>query len=96
MNLEKIRKSRNLSQQEVANILKISHGSYCNYEKGKRQPDIVTLVKLAELFNVSLDVLVRDKTYKYSENQQQLIMLIENLNETQCAKVIGYIEAIKK
>lgn len=96
MNLEKIRKLKNFSQQEVANVLKISQGSYCNYEKGKRQPDINTLIKLSDLFNVSLDALVRDKSYRYSENQQQLIMLIENLNETECAKVAGFIEGMKR
>ena len=96
MNLEKIRKAKKFSQQEVANVLKMSQGSYCNYEKGKRQPDVDTLIKLADLFNVSLDSLVRDKTYKHTEIQQQLILLIENLNETECAKVFGFIEGLKK
>lgn len=56
--LKKLRQSRNLSQQKLAEEFHISQQSIWKYENGISEPDIDTLLCLANYFNVSVDYLV--------------------------------------
>ena len=58
MRLKELRESRGLTQKEVAEIIGYSEISYARYENGKREPDISSLCKLAEYFNVTVDYLI--------------------------------------
>lgn len=42
-----------LTQQQVADRLKIERSTYTYYETGKTKPDISTLIKLAKVYNIS-------------------------------------------
>ena len=57
-NMKKIRESLQLTQVKVANDLKLSRQVYNFYENGKRNPDMQTLVKIADYYNVSIDYLL--------------------------------------
>lgn len=56
--LTKLRKNARLSQQQVADILKINRSTYAYYETGKSKPKLPTLKKLAAIYGVSLDDLL--------------------------------------
>lgn len=43
------------TQKQVAEALGISQQTYAGYETGKHQPDLETLIKIADLYKVSLD-----------------------------------------
>ena len=58
MRLKELREFKRLTQKEVAAIIGYSEISYARYEKGEREPDISTLCKLAEYFNVTVDYLI--------------------------------------
>lgn len=58
MRLRELRKAKGLTQREVAEIIGYAQISYARYEKGEREPDIATLCKLAEYFNVTVDYLI--------------------------------------
>ena len=53
-----IREDNNLTQSEVAKILKISQSQYSLYETGERSIPIEKLIILADFFEVSIDYLV--------------------------------------
>lgn len=53
--LVKLRESRSLTQYQLANQTGITRAAISHYEKGRREPDIETLVMLADFFKVSLD-----------------------------------------
>lgn len=55
--LKEFRIENNYTQGQVAKYLNITQQAYANYEKGKRLPDIEKLIMLADLYNVSLDIL---------------------------------------
>lgn len=44
-----------MTQQQAAEALKISKGTYCNYENGKTEPTIFMAEKIANLFGMTLD-----------------------------------------
>ena len=57
-NLKKLRLEHELPQIAVACDLGIARSTYACYETGKNEPDIYTLVKIADYYKVSLDYLV--------------------------------------
>lgn len=64
-NIKLLREARNLSQTQLAKKLWIDRTSLAGYEIGKRIPDIFMLCKIADIFDVSLDVLAgRERTRK--------------------------------
>lgn len=56
--LKELRLQHELSQMMVAFDLGVARSTYACYESGKNEPDIYTLVRIADYYKVSLDYLV--------------------------------------
>lgn len=56
--LRDLRNRNHLTQVEIANVLNIDEVTYQHYEYGTYEPKLDKLLKLAELFNVTLDELL--------------------------------------
>lgn len=52
------RKKNKLTQNDVAYRLNVVRSTYTNWEAGRSEPDVSTLIKLSDIYNVSLDNLV--------------------------------------
>lgn len=57
-----LRTARNLSQEELADVLEVSRQSVSKWETNGSVPELDKLVKLCELFDVTMDYLVRDRS----------------------------------
>ena len=72
--LKKLRKEKRKTQDDIALMLNIKRQTYSSYERNKSLPDINTLSKLADYFNVSTDYLLdRTQTKNYDEYVNLLI-----------------------
>ena len=58
-NLYFLRRSRQIQQGQIPAILGIPQSSWSNWENGKNNPDIDTLISISDFFEVSLDDLVK-------------------------------------
>lgn len=56
--LRRFRKDFGVTQQQVADSIRIVKPAYQKYEAGKNIPLATVLIKLADAYNVSLDYLV--------------------------------------
>lgn len=56
--LFQLRKQKNLSQEELAELSGIAYRSYRRYESGEREPVASTIIVLARFFDVSADYLL--------------------------------------
>ena len=56
--LRALREDRDLTQTELAKAVKVTQRNISFYETGKNEPDIKTIIALAEFFNVSIDYLL--------------------------------------
>ena len=56
--LRQLRARKNIYQKELAAYLHTSIGTVSNYEAGIHEPDLATLVKIAEYYDVSIDFLL--------------------------------------
>ena len=53
-----LRENLKLSQEELAEKLNLSKGIISLYEQEKRKPSLEILIKLSEIFNVSIDYIL--------------------------------------
>ena len=73
--LYELRKQKGLSQEELAGRLNVSRQTISKWEVGESAPDMDNLVSISELFGVSLDELVLDKT---SEKEQHSVQVVRS------------------
>lgn len=59
MRLREIRKKQGMTAQVLAEKLGVSQGAISHYETGRRKPSIDMVVKMAKVFNCSVDDLIR-------------------------------------
>jgi len=57
-NLKKFRLEKKISQQKLAELLNISQQCISEWEHGNNQPTLTSLLRLSEVFEISIDELV--------------------------------------
>lgn len=60
-NLKRIRKDRNLSQEELAELLNVSRQAVSKWEQGVGFPEVEKLLLLSSELNISLDTLMSNE-----------------------------------
>ncbi len=92
-NLAELRKESGYDQKKLGELLGISYHTVSSYERNRSQPNHEMLVKIAKLFNVSLDYLLglrRDKiSYK---SQSNIIVIPKSLPKSEYPKIEEYIQ----
>ena len=68
-NLKKIRNEKQLSQEELAEILDVSRQAVSKWEQGGGYPEVETLLLLSSKLNISLDNLMSMKIGQESNPQ---------------------------
>ena len=63
--LEEIRKSKGITQEELANALEVSRQTVGSLENGRYNPSIILAFKIARFFNVSIE-----EVFIYEEDQK--------------------------
>lgn len=58
--IKNLRKQNKITQKDLAEKLCVSSGAVGLWETNKRVPDYETIVKISELFDVSIDYLLKD------------------------------------
>lgn len=69
--IAKLRREKNYTQEQFADILNISRQSVSKWESDLAFPETDKLIKIAEIFDVSIDYLLKEKAtieHKYSKS----------------------------
>lgn len=71
--LMQLRKEKKLSREDLATKLGVSYSTIAKYESGTREPDLKTLEKISNIFDVSLDYLLgknpEENSLEYYKNK---------------------------
>ena len=59
--IKQLRKKQGINQEQLAEQLHVTRQAVSNWENGKTQPDIDTLTRIAEYFDVSVEKLIYGK-----------------------------------
>ncbi len=70
-----LRTKKKVGQKEFANYLHVSVSTVSNYENNVHEPDLPTLVKIADYFDVSIDYLLNRTEYTYPVSYLEKHML---------------------
>ena len=84
--LKRLSKEKNVNQSDLARHLELTRQSISLYYSGKITPELDTLVKIAEYFDVSLDYLVTGDRPEHNQVRAELGLsekAIENLKNHQ-------------
>ena len=76
-NLRRLRLEKNLTQEQLANILGVSVQSVSRWECGNTLPDVMLLPKIARLYGVTVDDLYRADAKGYPSYAQRLLAVYE-------------------
>lgn len=69
--LKMLRKEKNMTQQELGELINVTKVSICCYEKGTRTPTLETLVELANVFQVDVNYFLGHDTYVIADNDTE-------------------------
>ncbi len=96
--LKELRKQKGWTQKELANKLDIRYSHLNKYENGIHAPPLEKLIQLADLFDVSLDYLVKGLPMEESPIRNELLhkrfKALETFDEEDKTTVIKVIDAI--
>ena len=75
------RENRKMTQNEVADILGVSSATISKYESGALEPNIESLKRLAELFEISIDELLNDEEKKFDISKINVLDILREQKE---------------
>ena len=84
--LRKIREARGFTQRDLADRVKIELVQISRYERGQALPNAETLVALAEVLQVDIDVLLRGErfaTIRPNDEEELDLPLLERFRDLQ-------------
>ncbi|MGJ0908831.1 helix-turn-helix domain-containing protein [Clostridium botulinum] len=85
--LKELREEKDLTQEELGKLLNVSRQTVSGYEAENIEPNINNLVKLANIFSVSLDYLLGRTKERYNLNLE---------NKKNKALIVDLIKVIEK
>lgn len=79
--LSYLRRIKNITQDELGNILGFSKNAISSWESGRTEPDLKTINKIANYFQVSIDYLIGEEEKEDVEKLRSALKEIGLLNK---------------
>lgn len=94
--LKELRKQKGLSQEQVCDALEISQSAYARIEKGESNSWAIHLEKIASLFNIKPEELLKEDRLVINNHQQGGVGYAETINQLSEKLVEQYETRIKE
>ena len=95
--IKKVRTAKKITQEDMAELLNITHSTYVKMENAFQNIAIKHLMKISEILNVSADMLLfGDSGKEYSPNFNEYIMLADFFEGEELEKLIITFENIRR
>lgn len=66
------RQNNNISQESLAEQLGVSRQTVSSWENGKSYPDLVSIIKMSDIFNISLDKMLKEDKNLVNNMQEKM------------------------
>ena len=77
-NLKSLRNRNKISQQQLADVIGVTQQSINKYENHSVEPDIETLIKIADYFETTVDYLI-GRAFDYDHGSKSLTIEEKNM-----------------
>lgn len=103
MRLKEARRTRNLTQQQVADLLGVPLRTYQNYEREVNNPDTDVLCRLADYYGTTTDYLIgrcdissydSSRVLNRSDDEMRLVVAYRQLSSSLRQSVLDIVEAL--
>lgn len=92
--IQAARLEKRLTQEQVAELLGVSRQTISNWENGRSYPDIISVIKMSECYNVSLDFLLkgnRNMNTYYVYLEQSTNTVKSNMSRNRIITILAYL-----
>ncbi len=89
MRLTSLRKARDMTQSDIAQMLDMNRSTYTCYEIGTSTPGLTKLCILADIFGVSLDYLVGRTNVESSPEVEEAVVSAEEMQLTAAYRMLN-------
>lgn len=98
--IKKLRKEKNITQIRLSIELEVSQETISAYEKGKYYPSATMLIKLRDIFGVSIDYILGLSDTRFdplsetnlTEDETYILNLCRKMDDSDRKRAISYIE----
>ena len=91
-NLRKYRKQKGITQVKLGKMLDYGYTAIANYESGRNEPSLDTLMRLAEALDVSVDELLG---VELKSEEKQLLSSFKKLNDENKYRILDLMKALQ-
>jgi len=89
--LQALRKEKGLTQEELAEKLDVSRQAVSKWEAGQAMPEIDKLIELADIYDVSLDLLLTGKEFEEKHGDPPKIQVVHVKPKVSLRVVLGSV-----
>lgn len=98
--MREIRKSRQMTMKELGKAVGVAESTISLYETGKHDPDLLTVGRIADVLDVSVDALLgreeNEKDLPVGEAlDNKLIEMLTSLTPDQVQRVVDFVAGMK-
>ena len=97
--MRELRKKKKLTMKELGKAVGVSESTISLYENGKHEPDLVTIKRIADILETSLDELFGREEQKEPPTgavlDQNLVDMLVNLSPDQVQRVIDFVSGLQ-
>lgn len=79
--IKKYRKQLNLSQDELADKIYVSRQTISSWENNKSYPDVHSLIMLSDIFDISIDVLIKGDVEKMKKEIENDVLIMNKYSK---------------
>lgn len=74
--IQELRKCKGLSQEQLADLLGVSRQAVSKWESGQSLPEIEKLISMSELFEVTVDYILKGETQPLKEKEELRLAIV--------------------
>ena len=99
--IKNARTIKKLTREQVAEDLNVSRQTISNWENGKSLPDIVSIIRMSELYDLSLDELLKgdatllnkiERDMKVAKAENNVIKFVRKRSDTYLIDMLQVLE----
>lgn len=101
--LKDLREDKDLTQKEIADIIKTSGNYYGEYESGKRDITFERVIELAKFYDVSLDYIAERtnekgglKASRLDQEEKNMLELFKQLPQNEKNLILELLRSLKR
>ena len=87
----KLRTEKGLSQGDLSEMLEVSRQSISKWENDGAKPDLDKIIKLSEIFGITIDELVKSEEVSFFENPKTSSVIIKKESNFPPRKIFGTV-----